>query len=89
MGCTLLYSQVDKDFKDEPIGHEAKFKNAKLSLYREFEWAKPSWISLSSHIKAYCQRCNGFIVADQRQFRFDSTYEALAIYARPILRIQE
>lgn len=37
----LLYSQVEKDFKHEPIGHEAKFKNAKLSFYiGEFEWAK-------------------------------------------------
>lgn len=38
--ATLLYQQVDKDFKNEPIGHEAKFKNAKLSFYMgEFDWA--------------------------------------------------
>ena len=39
--ATLLYSQVDKAFKNDPIGHEAKFKNAKLTFYiGEFDWAK-------------------------------------------------
>jgi tetratricopeptide (TPR) repeat protein len=39
--ASLLYSQVEKDFKFEPIGQEAKFRNAKLSYYAgDFEWAK-------------------------------------------------
>lgn len=39
--ASLLYSQVEKDFKYEPIGQEAKFKNAKLSFYAgDFKWAK-------------------------------------------------
>lgn len=39
--ATLLYSQVDKAFKNEPIGHEARFRNARLSFYiGEFNWAK-------------------------------------------------
>lgn len=39
--ATLLYSQVEKSFKNDPIGFEAKLKNAKLSYYiGEFEWAK-------------------------------------------------
>ena len=38
--ATLIYSQVDKAMKEEPIGHEARFKNAKLRYYiGEFEWA--------------------------------------------------
>lgn len=38
---TLYYSQVDKAFKDEPIGHEARLRNAKLSFYKgEFQWAQ-------------------------------------------------
>ncbi len=37
---TLLYSQVEKAFKQDTIGFYAKFKNAKLSYYiGEFEWA--------------------------------------------------
>ena len=39
--ATLLYSQVDKDFPNDTIGQNAKFKNAKLSFYiGEFGWAK-------------------------------------------------
>lgn len=39
--ASLLYSQVEKAFKFEAIGHEAKFRNAKLSFYAgDFKWAK-------------------------------------------------
>jgi len=39
--ASLLYSQVEKDFKYEAIGHDAKFRNAKLSFYAgDFKWAK-------------------------------------------------
>jgi tetratricopeptide (TPR) repeat protein len=39
--ASLLYSQVEKDFKYESIGQEAKFRNAKLSFYAgDFAWAK-------------------------------------------------
>ena len=39
--ATLLYSQVDKDFPNDTIGQNAKFKNAKLAFYiGEFNWAK-------------------------------------------------
>lgn len=38
--ATLLYSQVEKAMKNEPIAHEAKFKNAQLRYFiGEFEWA--------------------------------------------------
>lgn len=39
--ATLLYSQIDKSMKNEPIGHEARFRNAKLRYYiGEFNWAQ-------------------------------------------------
>lgn len=38
--ATLLYSQVEKSMKNEPIAHEAKFKNAQLRYFiGEFGWA--------------------------------------------------
>ncbi len=38
--ASLYYSQVDKDFKQDAIGREAKFRNARLSYYLgEFDWA--------------------------------------------------
>ncbi len=37
--AALLYGQVDKDFKNDAIGREAKFRNARLSYYLgEFDW---------------------------------------------------
>ena len=39
--ATLLYSQVEKEHKDQPLGYEAKLKNAKLSYYKgEFALAQ-------------------------------------------------
>ena len=37
----LFYSQVEKDFKENPIGHIAKFKRAKIAYYKgDFTWAQ-------------------------------------------------
>lgn len=39
--ATLLYSQVDKAFKEDPLGHEARFRNARLSYFSgDFKWAQ-------------------------------------------------
>ena len=39
--ASLLYSQVDKDFKQDAQGEDARFRNAKLHYYRgDFEWAQ-------------------------------------------------
>jgi len=39
--ASLLYSQVDKDFKEDPLGQEARYRNALLSYYAgDFSWAQ-------------------------------------------------
>lgn len=39
--ATLLYSQVEKMYKNDELGKEAKLKNAKLSFYiGQFDWAQ-------------------------------------------------
>lgn len=39
--ASLTYSQVDKDFKQDPMGEDARFRNAKLAYYRgDFDWAQ-------------------------------------------------
>ncbi|MCB0514611.1 MAG: tetratricopeptide repeat protein [Chitinophagales bacterium] len=39
--AALYYMQVDKEFKDDILGEEARFKNAKLAYYNgDFEWAQ-------------------------------------------------
>ncbi|MEX2484419.1 MAG: tetratricopeptide repeat protein [Brumimicrobium sp.] len=39
--ASLIYMQVEKDFKYEPIGYEAKFKNARIFYFDgDFKWAQ-------------------------------------------------
>ncbi|MBL0045130.1 MAG: tetratricopeptide repeat protein [Flavobacteriales bacterium] len=39
--ASLLYSQVDLDFKNDILGHEARLRNAKVSFYSgDFLWSK-------------------------------------------------
>ncbi|MFN3875876.1 MAG: tetratricopeptide repeat protein, partial [Flavobacteriales bacterium] len=39
--ASLLFSQVDLDFKHDPLGHEARLRNAKVSFYAgDFLWAQ-------------------------------------------------
>ena len=39
--ASLLFSQIVLDFKDDPLGHEAKFRNARVSYYGgDFNWAQ-------------------------------------------------
>ena len=46
---TLLYSQVDKAFPEGILGHEARFRNARLSYYNsDFEWAQEQFDILKS-----------------------------------------
>ncbi|HNW97125.1 MAG TPA: tetratricopeptide repeat protein [Bacteroidales bacterium] len=82
--ATLLYSQVEKAFKDEPIGHLAKFKNAKLSYYiGEFEWAKTQLDVLkaaTSKLIANDAMDLSLLISDNSDM--DSTYDALMMYSR-------
>ena len=37
----LYYSQVEKDFKENPIGHQANLRRAKIAYYQgDFDWAQ-------------------------------------------------
>ena len=39
--ATLTYSQVDKEFKQDMLGEDARFRNAKVAYYRgDFVWAQ-------------------------------------------------
>ncbi len=47
--ASLLYSQVDKDFKEGPLGQEARYKNALLSYYvGDFEWSQAQFDALKT-----------------------------------------
>lgn len=81
--ATLLYSQVDKSFKNDPVGHMAKLKNAKLSFYiGEFDWAKAQLDVLkaaTSKLIANDAMELSLIIGDNQED--DSTQVALQMYA--------
>ena len=87
--ATLLYSQVDYDFKNDPVGHLAKFKNAKLSYYiGEFNWAKMQLDVLkaaTSKLIANDAMELSLLISDN--IDMDSTYTALGYYARADLLV--
>lgn len=47
--ASLTYSQVDKEFKQDALGEDARFRNAKLAYYRgDFDWAQRQLTILKS-----------------------------------------
>jgi tetratricopeptide (TPR) repeat protein len=81
---SLLYGQIEKDFKQDVIGQEAKFKNAKLSFYRcEFEWAQTQMDVLkASTTKLISNDAIALSILIMDMSGLDTTYDALATYAR-------
>lgn len=82
--ATLLYSQVEKSFKNEPTGFEAKLKNAKLSYYiGEFEWAKAQLDVLkAATTKLIANDAMELSLLISDNMDEDSTYTALNYYAK-------
>jgi tetratricopeptide (TPR) repeat protein len=82
--ATLLYSQVDKAFKNDAVGHMAKLKNARLSFYiGEFDWAKAQLDVLkaaTSKLIANDAMELSLLIGDNQED--DSTQVALLTYAR-------
>ncbi len=82
--AALLYGQVDKDFKNDVIGREAKFRNARLSYYMgEFDWAKDQLKVLkaaTSQLISNDALSLGLLISDNTNM--DTTYEALLMYSR-------
>jgi len=82
--ASLLYSQVEKTFKNDPTGHEAKFRNARLSYYiGEFDWAKAQLDVLkaaTSKLIANDAMDLALLISDNMDP--DSTYTGLVYYSR-------
>jgi len=80
---TLLYSQVDKEYKDDLLGHEARFKNAKLSYYTsEFQWAQTQFDVLkASTSKLIANDALDLSIFIMDNLGLDTTVQALRYYA--------
>ena len=81
--ATLLYSQVDKSFKEGPLGHEARFRNAKLSYYAgDFQWAQAQFdILKASTSKLISNDALDLSIFIMDNLGLDTTAEALQLYA--------
>ncbi len=81
--ATLLYSQVDKIFADDLLGHEARFKNAKLSYYNgDFKWAQSQFDVLkASTSKLIANDALDLSVFIMDNLGLDTTDRALRLYA--------
>lgn len=80
----LLYGQVEKAYKNDPLGHYAKYKNAKLSFYiGEFEWAKAQLDVLKAATsKLIANDALRFSVLISDNIDMDSSTVALELYGR-------
>ena len=87
--ATLLYAQVDKTFEDDVLGHEARFRNAKLSYYfGDFEWAQAQFEALkSSTSKLIANDALDLSVFIMDNLGLDTTEASLSLYAEAELLI--
>lgn len=89
--ASLLYSQVDKDLGDAPLGETARYKNARLSYYNgDFEWAQAQLDilkgSTSELISNDAIELSVFIM---EHLNLDTTAKPMALFARAdLLRYQ-
>lgn len=81
---TLLYSQVDKEFREDFLGEKARFKNAKLSYYNgDFEWAQSQFKVLkSSTSKLISNDAIDLSVFIMDNMNLDTTDAPLKMYAQ-------
>jgi tetratricopeptide (TPR) repeat protein len=86
---TLLYSQVDKEFKEGVLGHEARYRNAKLSyFFKDFEWAQSQFNVLkASTSKLIANDALDLSVFIMDNLGLDSTATALEMYAEADLLV--
>ena len=82
--ATLLYSQVEKDFKQDAVGFYAKLQNARLSYYiGEFEWAKSQLNVLKAATsKLIANDAMELSLLIKENMNPDSAYDGLALVAK-------
>jgi tetratricopeptide (TPR) repeat protein len=80
----LLFKQVEKDFKNDPMAQEAKFRAARLDYFRgDFEWAQAQLDvlkSATSQLIANDALSLALLISDN--MGLDSTTDALSLYSQ-------
>jgi tetratricopeptide (TPR) repeat protein len=82
--ATLLYAQVEKANPESPIGHEARFKRARLAYYTgEFEWAQAQLqILKGSTSKLIANDALELSVFISDNFNLDTTETTMQMFAQ-------
>ena len=89
--ASLLFSQVILDFKDDPLGHEAKYRNARISYYiGDFSWAQTQLDALkASTSKLISNDAINLSLLITDNFNLDTIVEPMEMYARADLLIMQ
>jgi tetratricopeptide (TPR) repeat protein len=89
--ASLYYMQVESDFKFEPIGFEAKFKNARIFYFDgEFDFAQSQLSVLKeSTSKLIANDALKLSVMITDNFGLDSNYQAMMWFAQGDLLIEQ
>lgn len=89
--ASILYMQVDRDFKFEPIGSEAKFKNARIFYYDgDFDFAQNQLDVLKqSTSKLIANDAMKLSLLITENYGLDSNYTAMSKFAKADLLIQQ
>lgn len=89
--ASLLYMQIDKDFKYDVIGSEAKFKNARIFYFEgEFEFAQSQLDVLkTSTSKLISNDAMKLSVLITDNYGLDSNYVAMSQFARADMLLQQ
>lgn len=89
--ASLLYMQVEKDYSEEPIGHMAKFKNAKVFYYDgEFDYAKAQLdILKASTTKLIANDAMQLSLLLQDNLGIDTTQAPVKMFAATDLLVQQ
>ena len=79
----LYYSQVEKDFKEHPIGHEAKLRIAKIAYYQgDFSWAQAQLgVLKASTSKLIANNAMQLSLLITDNFNLDTTETSMRIFA--------
>ncbi|UKJ07390.1 tetratricopeptide repeat protein [Solitalea lacus] len=87
--ATLLYGQVDKALRDNPLGQEARFRSARLSFWNgDFEWAKAQLDVLkASTSQLFANDALNLSLLIGSNMGPDSTNKPLRIYAQADLAL--
>ena len=89
--ASLIFSQIILNFKDDPLGHEAKYRNARISYFTgDFAWAQTQLDALkASTSKLISNDAIDLSLLITDNFNLDTIFEPMEIYARADLLIMQ